>query len=408
MGGRMIIGIVCEYNPFHNGHLYHIEKIREEFGEDVNIIAVMSGNYVQRGGVAIADKGLRARCAVESGVNLVLELPFPFSMSSAEYFAKSAIHILDSIGCVDFVSFGSESGSLDELTNVADFMLSKDFKIELERLTSDVDTKKRGHAALCAIALKNLLGTDAHIPSLTPNNILAIEYIKAIISSKSSLKIHTVKRANNAFSDEEIVPGNIQSATAIRKSINNKDISALEYTPDFTKCIILDAISTGDFPCENEKLSTAIISSLRLNLPSSYESIHDTSGGLYNRLRELSFKTNTIDSLICAAESKNFTKARIRRTLFYSLLGVTSSQFNELPAYTQLLAFDSRGRAMLKTIGKRSCFPILTKPSDLERLPENALPQKMLSDRADTIFQLTKPIPKDGHSDLRYTPYVKK
>ena len=115
----MNIGIICEYNPFHNGHLYQIEKIREEFGADTNIIAIMSGNYVQRGGVAIADKGLRAKCAVLSGVNLVLELPFPFSMSSAEYFAKSAVHILDSIGCIDYISFGSESGSIEELNKTA-------------------------------------------------------------------------------------------------------------------------------------------------------------------------------------------------------------------------------------------------------------------------------------------------
>ena len=404
----MNIGIVCEYNPFHNGHLYHIEKIREEFGEDANIIAVMSGNYVQRGGVAITDKGIRARCAVESGANLVLELPFPFSMSSAEYFAKSAIHILDSIGCVDYVSFGSESGSIDDITKIAEIMLSKEFEDELKHLSNDEELKKNGHATLYDFALKSVLGQDHTSVTLTPNNILAIEYIKALISSKSSIKAHTVKRVNNSFSDEKIIPGNIQSATAIRNSIENRDISALEFTPNNTKCIILDAISTGDFPCDSEKLSVAIISSLRLNLPSNYDSIHDTSGGLYNRLRELSFKTNTIYSLICAAESKNFTKARIRRTLFYSLLGVTSSQFKDLPAYTQLLAFDSRGRAMLKTIGKRSCFPVLTKPSDLEKLPENALPQKILSDKADAVFQLTKPIPKDGNSALRYTPFVKK
>ena len=185
-------------------------------------------------------------------------------------------------------------------------------------------------------------------------------------------------------------------------------LSALEFTPNITKNIILNAISSGDFPCDNERVSPAIISSLRLNLPANFESIHDTSGGLYNRLRELSFKTNTINNLICAAESKNFTKARIRRALFYSLLGVTSSQFKDLPAYTQLLAMDSNGRAILKGIGKHSCFPVLTKPSDLDKLPENALPQKRLSDMADSIFQMTKPIPKDGNAALRFTPYVKK
>ena len=403
----MNIGIVCEYNPFHNGHLYQIEKIREEFGEDTNIIAVMSGNYVQRGGVAIADKGLRAKCAVLSGVNLVLELPFPFSMSSAEFFARAAVHILSEIGCVDYISFGSESGSLDELSKISHLMLSDDFTKALARLNDDPEKKKLGHAALCEIALCELIGEENAL-SLTPNNILAIEYIKAIISLNSPLKLHTVKRAFSSFSDEGFVPGSVQSATAIRKSIADKDISALEFVPNITKNTILEAISTGDFPCENEKLATAVIASLRLNLPSYLEDIHDTSGGLYNRLKEMSFKANTIESLICTAESKNFTKARIRRSIFYSLLGVTSSHLKELPAYTQLLAFDTRGRAMLKTIGKQSSFPVLTKPSDIEKLPESALPQKAMTDRADAIFQMTKPVPKDGNTALRFTPFVKK
>ena len=403
----MNIGIICEYNPFHNGHLYQIEKIRQEFGDDTNIVAVMSGNYVQRGGVAIADKGVRAKCAVLSGVNLVLELPFPFSMASAEYFARSAVHILSEIGCVDYISFGSESGNLADLESAAELMLKEEFLPMLDSLSDDPKYKKLGHAALCEIALSKL-SEGKNAVTLSPNNILAIEYIKAVKSLNSNLKLHTVKREFNSFSDESFVPGNIQSATAIRKSIADKDISALEFIPNITKNTILDAISTGDFPCENEKLSSAIIASLRLDLPSFLEDIHDTNGGLYNRLRELSFKANTIESLICAAESKNFTRARIRRSLFCSLLGVTSSQFKELPAYTQMLSCDFRGRAMLKTIGKHSSFPVLTKPSDFEKLPPLALPQKEISDKADSIFQMTKPTPKDGNSGLRFTPYVKK
>ena len=404
----MNIGIICEYNPFHNGHLYQIEKIREEFGDDTNIIAVMSGNYVQRGGVAIADKGIRAKCAVLSGANLVLELPFPFSMSSAEYFARSAIHILDRLGCVDYVSFGSESGSLEDLKRTAMALMSDEFSVAFAQLSENANIKKLGHAALCERALKAIAFTDDTFVSLTPNNILALEYIKAIIASGSNMNLHTVKRANNSFSEENIVPGTIQSATAIRKSIENKDITALEFVPDITKSTLLEAISVGDFPCENEKIAVAVITSLRLNSSACNDDIQDTGGGLYNRLRELSFKANTIESLICAAESKNFTKARIRRSLFYSLLSVTSSQLKEFPAFTQLLALDSRGRAMLKTIGKQSDFPILTKPSDFENLPETALKQKIVSDRADSIFQMTKPIPKDGNSALRFTPFVKK
>lgn len=404
----MNIGIICEYNPFHNGHLYQIEKIREEFGQDTNIIAVMSGNYVQRGGVAIADKGLRSKCAVLSGVNLVLELPFPYSMSSAEFFAKSAVHILDSLGCVDYISFGSELGSVDELFKTAQLMLSEEFAVTLDTLSSNAENRKMGYPALCELALKNLQSGANNCVQLTPNNILAIEYIKAIISLKSDIKLHTVKRAFNSFSDETIVPGNIQSATAIRNSIEDKDVSALEFVPNITKEHILKAISDGDFPCENERVSTAVIASLRLNSSMCQDEIHDASGGLYNRLKDLSFKANTIQSLICTAETKKFTKSRIRRTLFYSLLGVTSSQFETLPAYTQLLALDSQGRAMLKTIGKQSQFPILTKPSDTQKLPDAAIPQKMLSDKADAIFQMTKPIPKDGNTALRFTPFVKK
>lgn len=403
----MNIGIICEYNPFHNGHLYQIEKIREEFGEDTNVIAVMSGNYVQRGGVAIADKSLRAKCAVLSGANLVLELPFPYSMSSAEYFAKSAVHILNSLGCVDYISFGSESGDISSLTTTAEIMLSSEFTEMMDKMSCDPEKRKLGHAALCEVALKSIADDSESIVSLTPNNILAIEYIKAIFTLKSNIKIHTVKRAFNSFSEEGFVSGNIQSATAIRSSIERKDISALEYVPNITKNVILDAIQTGDFPCESERLATAVIASLRLNSSASCEEIHDASGGLYNRLKDLSFKTNTIESLICSAETKHFTKARIRRTLFYSLLGVTSSQFDELPAYTQLLGLDSRGRAMLRTIGKQSQFPVLTKPSDVSKLPDVALPQKMLSDKADAIFQMTKQIPKDGNSAMRFTPFVK-
>ncbi len=403
----MNIGIICEYNPFHNGHLYQIEKIREEFGESANIISVMSGNYVQRGGVAITDKGIRAKCAVTAGANLVLELPFPFSMSSAEFFARSAIHVLNSLECIDMVSFGSESGSIEALEKTAEVMLSEEFNRVILDLSQDVEKRKFGHAALWEIALKSITGDD-NLVTLTPNNILALEYIKAIKSMNCGMSIHTLKRANNDFSDESFVPGAIQSAMAIRNCMYKNDYSALDYIPQSTKNTIIDAIHTGDFPCDNEKLSAAIISSLRINSSSCINEIHDTSGGLYNRLSELSFKANTIDSLIRDAESKHFTKARIRRALFYSLLGVTSSQLKELPAYTQLLACDTKGRAILKAIGKRSSFPVLTKPSDFGKLSGASLSQKRFSDTADSIFQLTKPVPKDGNSSLRYTPFVKK
>jgi predicted nucleotidyltransferase len=277
----------------------------------------------------------------------------------------------------------------------------------LGELINDRSNKDAGYPKMCEKALSALLKDGGEYPQMSPNNILALEYIKAIKTTKSSIKPHTVARVGAGYDAKKIEQKPHQSATAIRTALASGDISALEYVPNLVKDIVLDAVSQGDAPCSESALSAAVISHFRLNSPTDIENIHDVGGGLYNRLKDLSFKANSIESLICSAESKNFTKARIRRTLFYSLLGVTSSQFKDLPAYTQLLAFDLRGRAMLRTIGKQSHFPILTKPSDTSKLPCQAISQKMISDKADSIFQMAKPVPKDGNSALRFTPYVK-
>lgn len=403
----MIVGIISEYNPFHNGHLYQIEKIREEFGSDTAIVAVMSGNYVQRGGIAIADKALRAKCAVMAGVNLVLELPFPFSMSCAEIFARSAVHILDSIGCIDVLSFGSECGDIKALINIAELTSSSEYAEAMKRLSEDERHTALSYPRMCEAALKSISSEYKEL-SLTPNNILAIEYIKALISAKSKIKPHTILRKNSTFGDECIIAGDIQSATAIRTAIARKDISALEYIPQSAKSIILDAIKNGDFPCDEEKIASAIISSFRLNSPMESIEIQDTTGGLYNRLRDISFEANSIQDMVISAESKKFTKARIRRAIFNSYLSVTSSHVSELPAYTQILAVDEIGRGILKSIRKQRSFPIITKPSDFDEYGESVISQKRFSDRADSVFQLTKPVQKDGNLAVRFTPFVKK
>ncbi len=403
----MTVGIICEYNPFHNGHLYQINKIREIFGEDTVIVALMSGNFTQRGETAIADKGLRAKSAVLSGVNLVIELPFPFSMSSAEFFASSAIHILNSLNCIDILSFGSEDGDIVRLNSIADTMLSNEFQETMSNISKDEKYKKFGYPKLCETAL-TLICDDASDFKFTPNNILGIEYIKAIKRSKSKIIPHTVRRTGNDFNDTEFVPGDIQSATSIRNSISLKDVSALDYVPNITKEYYLDAIKLGDFPCDINKLSTAIILYFRLNSPMQDIVIQDAQGGLYNRIKENSYKTNDLEKLIESVETKKFTQSRIKRTILNSLLSVTSSQLKELPLYSQLLAADDKGCRILKSISRSSTFTILTKPSDFNKLSAEALLQKQRSDMADSIFELTKPTPKDGNSALRFTPFVKK
>ena len=183
-----IAAIITEYNPFHNGHQYQIDKARELLGEDTAIIAIMSGNFTQRGELAIADKTVRAKAAVECGVNLVLELPFPFSMSSAEFFARSGVRIANKLGVVDYLIFGSELGYTEELTRVAENMLTAEFSNKADELIKSSENKSSGHPKLLEEAYNSLYPDKLNSDFFTANNILALEY-KALM-----LKIYSTRK----------------------------------------------------------------------------------------------------------------------------------------------------------------------------------------------------------------------
>ncbi len=401
------IAIVCEYNPFHTGHEYQIQRIREEFGVDSEIIGIMSGNFTQRGECAIADKYTRAKCAVLSGVNLILELPFPFSSLSAELFASAAVYIANSLGVVDYLSFGSEAGELAPLDAAADIMLTSDFERAVSEITADKNKRALGYPEKMELALRGILPQET-TPTLLPNNILAVEYIKALKRLKSKIMPHTIKRQGADYRSESIDENEHPSATALRNSLLKLDISALQYVPKTTQKIILDEIAEGNFPCDIAKISSAIISSFRLNSHVDPEKITDVGGGLYNRLLDKSYEAGDIDTLLRLAETKLYTRARLRRAILYSFLGVTSSEAHECPQYTQVLAMDNSGKSLLKKIRKVGKIPVLTKPSRTEGLSEQAKRQWERAFRADSVFQLTKPKSTDGRLSLMSTPYVKK
>ena len=402
------VAIISEYNPFHTGHAYQIGKIREEFGEDTRIVAVMSGNYTQRGEIAILDKYTRAECAVRAGINLVLELPFPYSMSSAEFFARAGVKIANTLGVVDYLSFGAETADVKALTAVAKNMTEKKFAMKLSILSSDQKYKALGYPRLMALAYSECFTDGLGRDFFKPNNILALEYIKALILEKSRILPHTVLRLGADYNEEKILDTQNQSASAIRELMRNDFNSALNYIPNVTKSTILRAYENNEFPTDCERVASALITSFRLNSPEDVTDIHDAKGGLYNRLYEGSFKVGKISDLITLTETKKYTRARIRRSLWYSFFGVTSSKVKELPEYTQILAMDEVGQKILKEAKKMTDFPILTKPSRLDLLSEKARRQKELSDKADSIFHLAKPCFFDGKLSLKTTPYVKK
>ena len=399
-----VVAIISEYNPFHNGHLYQIERVRQEFGADAIVIAIMSGNFTQRGEVAFADKLLRARAAVDCGVNLVLELPFPYSAASAEFFARAGVSIANQLGVVDVLSFGSELGDVETIRKIAENMTSERFAIALDEALKRGD-ESAGYPTIVESTYRAFFGADdARIT--TPNNVLAIEYVKALIKANSNIIPHTIKREGLDYNAINLSEYALPSASAIRTAIKAKDISALNFMPNNAKVVFEQALA-NELPCETERLSSAIISHFRLN-PTPAMAYHDAEGGLYNRLAKLSFKTDSITSLTELAMTKKYTTARIRRAMLFSFLGVTSSDVASEPRYTQVLAMDDLGAKVLHSIKKRCGINIITKPSSTKGLDEVALRQKRLSDAADSVFQLTKPCTADGSFHLKFTPYVKK
>lgn len=397
------VAIICEYNPFHNGHLYQIDEIRREFGENCRIVAIMSGNFVQRGEVAIADKLTRAKCAICCGVDLVLELPFPYSCASAEFFARSGVHIANAIGITDVLSFGSESGNIAELIALADLIGSDKYRMALYQLTHcDAELS---YPRACQLAMESI-ARDNHF-TFTPNNILALEYIKAIKGLASRVVPHTIKRCGSGYNESEITEEDKQSATAIRLLMRGDSANALDYVPRQVKEILAKDRSIGALPCSTDKLSGLAIGYFRLNPTQIVEDIHEAGGGLYNRLAALSQKANTFNELTALAVTKKYTASRIRRTILNTLIGVTSSDIRVLPSYTQVLAMNSTGREMLKEIRKHGTITVLTKPSKTDGLSTVGKRQKELSDKADSLYQLTKPTPIDGTSAITMTPFVK-
>ena len=400
------VAIIAEYNPCHKGHEHQIRKIRELLGESTEIVAIMSGNTVQRGDVAVLDKYTRAECAVCSGANLVLELPFPFSSASAELFAASGVKIADSLGVIDYLAFGSESGNINELLKIAEIMESDRFKSTFAEISADNRHLGAGYPELIEATYKRVTG-GSHAP-LTPNNILGVEYIKQLKAINSSITPITIKREGAKFNEENITGTGFESATAIRALAAIDASASLDLIPEKARKSISDAIADGLFPADINNLSSIIIPSLLLNSPVSSDKIHDAAGGLYNRLIAAARKSVTISELVRLSETKRYTNARIRRAVLFSYLGVTSSEVKALPAYTQVLASDKIGFGILARARKSSAIPILTKPTDTDKLGKNAMDQKALSDKVDVLFGHATEKKRSMQDMLSRTPYVVK
>jgi len=365
-----VAGIVAEYNPMHSGHIYHLQKTREICEADF-VVVVMSGNFTQRGEPAVYDKWLRAAAAVKNGVDLVLELPFAYACNSAGYFATGAVNILDGLGCVTHLSFGSESGEVQPLLDLAKFLAKepKDYKEALKRnLDKGISFPKAREAALSE--------TFGNADALKlPNNILGIEYLKALVQLKSTIKPVTVTRKGQ---------GHHESASEIRSTI------------------IWDESKYFDM------VRQAFIKSQGENL----ENILGAAEGIQNKIVKNIRSAKDLDDLIDKVKTKRYTWTGLNRLLAQTLVGFTADEFKRINGarYGRILAFNENGAKLLRRIKKTECatMPILTNINrDLDQHPgaEKAIKLSLAKDvLASDLYNLAFSKDLYGNSDFVMKP----
>ena len=381
----MAFGIVCEYNPFHNGHLHQINEIKKVTEEP--IICVMSGNFTQRGEVAIADKYARAKMALESGADLVVELPVPFSIASAEYFAAAGVSILARMG-VNKLSFGSESADAEKIMKIAQIAASEEFKDECSNLS-----KEQGSTG----AYFDLLAKKSGVSGIKSNDILAIEYTKAIIKNGYDMQICPIKREGNAYRDTKLSLGELPSASAIREAISKGKIDDIRsFVPDST----LEILNENELS-DVEKVKNAVLLTLRL-MDGDKLDVAISDKGLVNRILDTAHECTSFNEFEYKLQTKKYTASAIRRAILYILLGVKPSDFEKMPEYTVLLGANERGREYLSSIRKNeNAIRVITKPADAE-----GCRQFELSKKADALYTMCFQSKKESGYYIKKSPVI--
>ncbi len=407
-----VCGIIAEYNPFHNGHAYHIEKTKEVTNCDA-IVAIMSGNFVQRGAPALFDKWTRTEMALKNGIDLVIELPTYYATSSAEFFAQGSVGLLDSLGIVDSLSFGAKTTDLDALKRVANvlYLEPNDYKIMLQ------NELKKGLSFPIARsnALKNFIKKeyDAKYISeilLDANNVLGIEYLKALMYNNSPIVPNIIKRKGEDYNSTNIVDG-VCSATAIRKLLEKQEIEVLQdVMPKESFDILNTELLSGKQPMNIEKYEKEIFYILRRSLANDLFELADVSEGLENVLKKASNETTEIEKLIDMMKSKRYTRTRIQRILLHALLNITKDEVNNYkynPQYIRVLGFTKTGEKLLTQIYNKSNLPIVTSVSKFLK-SANETGRRMIEKDilATNIYTLGYEIPAYRKSNLDYTKQI--
>lgn len=356
-----VIGVVCEYNPFHRGHEYHLMMSRRGVGADTPVVCVMSGDFVQRGEPAMFSKFARAEAACLCGADLVVELPLPWTLSSAEGFARGAVGLLAALGATR-LSFGSETGETEPLETIAEALLdpgmTDEIKAELSRDAS------LSFASARQRALEKRLG-ELSEQIRFPNNILAVEYIKAIRTQQLDMRPMTVQR----FGSGHDMSGDNgpKSASELRALLSQgRDVSG--HIPERALRIYRSETESGRGPYTMAEFESALLSRLRMLPPEAFETLPDSADGMGKRLCAAVREEPTFNAILASAKSKRYALARIRRMCMCAALGVREGMNAGTPPYARVLAANARGRELLKTAGESGRIPVVTKPAAVRGL----------------------------------------
>ena len=384
-------GIICEYNPLHGGHVYHLQRARAA-GAD-GIVCIMSGNFTQRAEPAVAHKYARAEAAISCGADLVVELPFPYSAGSAEFFACGGVAAADAFGC-DTLYFGSESGDIDRLKALAAASLSPEFKAQYDALIKT----NIGTAAAYAKALSLVAKQDAAALS---NDLLGIAYCKAILSGGYDVGPLCTKRVGADYNEKNLTEGH-PSATALRKIYREEGFDALQaHLPAPSFDALARANAKGELLGDGQAWGTALLAILRTMPTEQIEKAALCASGLGARIASAAHHATTLDELYALTSHKSLPDAHVRRAVLYAALGVTENDLRRTPAYFTVLAANERGRRMLADLRRTCPVPIVIKPADAPDCRQRAL-----SDRADTLYTLAMEKPQSSGFFKRFAPYM--
>ena len=386
-----LTSVICEYNPFHMGHAYQLSEMKKHGA----VVAIMSGSFTQRGTPAVLSKYERAKTAVLCGADLVLELPFPFSSARAALFGAAGVKILSSLGCVDEICFGSETGTIEPLIEAEARLSSSAFQNALEKTLSE--NRNISHRSAMTAAYRSLYGADSALTG--SNDILSLSYLAALREQKSIIKPTTVKRIGETYNGEG---EGFSSATSIREMLKHHDLEAVKRAvPQTCAEILIKSAENGEI-CDEERLFSlfALLARTREDL---LLEIPDIPSELAFRMIKSAKIAKNTEEFLSLAETKLYSRSRIRRGMLYAAIGVKKEDFDKV-LYTTVLAANQTGREILSRIRKTAQIPIITKPADAVNFGEDVSRAFALSARADSVWELLLPAPHSGERMMREHP----